>query len=113
VVRICSSPDAAQLASLADETPEGRSIVVLAKQKYGIRGRDLAHQLGDFLGIWNSHRAHHEIDGLRRPKEKRRERQRQCEFGQRGGLERDTGKLQPAVRAGVCQPARVRAPPRG
>jgi potassium-transporting ATPase ATP-binding subunit len=33
--------DAAQLASLADETPEGRSIVVLAKQKYGIRGRDL------------------------------------------------------------------------
>jgi K+-transporting ATPase ATPase B chain len=34
--------DAAQLASLADETPEGRSIVVLAKQKYGIRGRDLA-----------------------------------------------------------------------
>jgi K+-transporting ATPase ATPase B chain len=37
--------DAAQLASLADETPEGRSIVVLAKQKYGIRGRELApHQ---------------------------------------------------------------------
>jgi potassium-transporting ATPase ATP-binding subunit len=34
--------DAAQLASLADETPEGRSIVVLAKEQYGIRGRDLA-----------------------------------------------------------------------
>ncbi|MGP0058837.1 MAG: potassium-transporting ATPase subunit KdpB [Beijerinckiaceae bacterium] len=33
--------DAAQLASLPDETPEGRSIVVLAKEKYGIRGRDL------------------------------------------------------------------------
>ena len=33
--------DAAQLASLADETPEGRSIVVLAKEKYGIRGRDI------------------------------------------------------------------------
>ncbi|MGE0853747.1 MAG: potassium-transporting ATPase subunit KdpB [Hyphomicrobiaceae bacterium] len=33
--------DAAQLASLADETPEGRSIVVLAKEKYGIRGRDM------------------------------------------------------------------------
>jgi hypothetical protein len=31
----------AQLASLADETPEGRSIVVLAKEKYGIRGRDM------------------------------------------------------------------------
>jgi K+-transporting ATPase ATPase B chain len=34
--------DTAQLASLADETPEGRSIVVLAKQKFQLRGRDLA-----------------------------------------------------------------------
>ncbi|MBO1026901.1 potassium-transporting ATPase subunit KdpB [Ochrobactrum sp. SD129] len=33
--------DAAQLASLADETPEGRSIVVLAKEKYDMRGRDM------------------------------------------------------------------------
>jgi potassium-transporting ATPase ATP-binding subunit len=33
--------DAAQLSSLADETPEGRSIVVLAKERYGLRGRDL------------------------------------------------------------------------
>jgi K+-transporting ATPase ATPase B chain len=33
--------DAAQLASLADETPEGRSIVVLAKEKHGLRGRDV------------------------------------------------------------------------
>jgi potassium-transporting ATPase ATP-binding subunit len=37
--------DAAQLASLADETPEGRSIVVLAKEKYGLRERDI-HGLG-------------------------------------------------------------------
>ncbi len=36
--------DAAQLASLADETPEGRSIVVLAKEKFGIRGRNI-HEL--------------------------------------------------------------------
>ncbi|HEY6764385.1 MAG TPA: potassium-transporting ATPase subunit KdpB, partial [Candidatus Sulfotelmatobacter sp.] len=34
--------DAAQLSSLADETPEGRSIVVLAKEKYNLRGRDLS-----------------------------------------------------------------------
>src|SRR5574337_1211238 len=34
--------DAAQLASLSDETPEGRSIVVLAKERYGIRARDMA-----------------------------------------------------------------------
>jgi K+-transporting ATPase ATPase B chain len=37
--------DAAQLASLADETPEGRSVVILAKQKYGLRERDV-HSLG-------------------------------------------------------------------
>ena len=41
--------DAAQLASLADETPEGRSIVVLAKQKYGIRGRELAPHASAFV----------------------------------------------------------------
>jgi K+-transporting ATPase ATPase B chain len=35
--------NAAQLASLADETPEGRSIVVLAKDKYGLRGREFGH----------------------------------------------------------------------
>jgi K+-transporting ATPase ATPase B chain len=37
--------DSAQLASLADETPEGRSVVVLAKEKYGLRGRSV-HDLG-------------------------------------------------------------------
>jgi K+-transporting ATPase ATPase B chain len=41
--------DAAQLASLADETPEGRSIVVLAKEKYGIRGRELAELRANFI----------------------------------------------------------------
>jgi K+-transporting ATPase ATPase B chain len=41
--------DAAQLASLADETPEGRSIVVLAKEKYGIRGRDLSDRSAAFV----------------------------------------------------------------
>ena len=41
--------DAAQLASLADETPEGRSIVVLAKERYGIRGRELAELKANFI----------------------------------------------------------------
>jgi K+-transporting ATPase ATPase B chain len=41
--------DAAQLASLADETPEGRSIVVLAKEKYGIRGRELVEMKANFI----------------------------------------------------------------
>jgi potassium-transporting ATPase ATP-binding subunit len=41
--------DAAQLASLSDETPEGRSIVVLAKEKYDIRGRDMAPLHAQFI----------------------------------------------------------------
>jgi len=41
--------DAAQLASLSDETPEGRSIVVLAKEKYGIRGREMAPLNAQFI----------------------------------------------------------------
>jgi potassium-transporting ATPase ATP-binding subunit len=41
--------DAAQLASLADETPEGRSIVVLAKERYRIRGRELADVQANFI----------------------------------------------------------------
>jgi K+-transporting ATPase ATPase B chain len=41
--------DAAQLASLADETPEGRSIVVLAKDKYQIRGRELSDKTATFV----------------------------------------------------------------
>lgn len=41
--------DAAQLASLADETPEGRSIVVLAKEKYGIRARDMQKLHASFV----------------------------------------------------------------
>ncbi len=41
--------DAAQLASLADETPEGRSIVVLAKERYGLRGRELGEHEARFI----------------------------------------------------------------
>jgi K+-transporting ATPase ATPase B chain len=41
--------DAAQLASLADETPEGRSIVVLAKEKYRLRGRELSDKTATFV----------------------------------------------------------------
>jgi potassium-transporting ATPase ATP-binding subunit len=43
--------DAAQLASLADETPEGRSIVVLAKQRFNIRQREMASLHATFLGF--------------------------------------------------------------
>ena len=41
--------DAAQLSSLADETPEGRSIVVLAKEQFGLRGRDMENMHAEFV----------------------------------------------------------------
>jgi len=41
--------DAAQLSSLADETPEGRSVVVLAKEKYGLRGRHIPEHESTFI----------------------------------------------------------------
>jgi potassium-transporting ATPase ATP-binding subunit len=43
--------DAAPLSSLADETPEGRSIVVLAKEKYGLRGREVSEHEAHFIAF--------------------------------------------------------------
>ena len=48
-VKIEELADAAQLSSLADETPEGRSIAVLAKEKYGLRGREVAEPHAIFI----------------------------------------------------------------
>jgi len=48
-VSLSELADAAQLSSLADETPEGRSIVVLAKEKYGLRGRELHETHATFI----------------------------------------------------------------
>jgi K+-transporting ATPase ATPase B chain len=48
-VKIEDLAEAAQLASLADETPEGRSIAVLAKEKYGLRGREVADHFANFV----------------------------------------------------------------
>jgi K+-transporting ATPase ATPase B chain len=48
-VPIAELAEVAQLASLADETPEGRSIVVLAKEQYGLRGRELAEHEATFI----------------------------------------------------------------
>jgi K+-transporting ATPase ATPase B chain len=52
--------DAAQLSSLADETPEGRSIVVLAKQKYGLRGREISAHEARFIAF----SAHSRMSGV-------------------------------------------------
>jgi len=48
-VEVNELANAAQLSSLADETPEGRSIVVLAKDKYGLRGRELSDRDAEFI----------------------------------------------------------------
>lgn len=48
-VSIEALADAAQLSSLADETPEGRSIVILAKEQYGLRGRDISELKASFI----------------------------------------------------------------
>jgi len=50
-VRVEDLADAAQLSSLADETPEGRSIVVLAKERYRLRGREVGHQEPHFVAF--------------------------------------------------------------
>ena len=56
--------DAAQLSSLADETPEGRSIVVLAKEKYGLRGREVGEVKANFIPFTaQSRMSGVEIDG--------------------------------------------------
>src|SRR6185437_12289050 len=47
-VEVNELANAAQLSSLADERPEGRSIVVLAKEKYGLRGRELSDREAEF-----------------------------------------------------------------
>jgi K+-transporting ATPase ATPase B chain len=48
-VEVGELADAAQLSSLSDETPEGRSIVVLAKERYGLRGRELLERRAQFI----------------------------------------------------------------
>ncbi len=52
--------DAAQLSSLADETPEGRSIVVLAKERYGLRGREVSAREARFIAF----SAHTRMSGI-------------------------------------------------
>ena len=89
-VKIEELADAAQMASLADETPEGRSIAVLAKEKYGLRGRDVADAPRPVCSL---HRPNpHERRGSRR-----RQRRGQAPHPQRRGgirfpIRRATGR---------------------
>ena len=72
-VRVEMLADAAQLASLADETPEGRSIVVLAKREYNLRGRELAEKDAQFIPFSAQTRMSGvDLDGRRDPQGRRR-----------------------------------------
>ena len=73
--------DAAQLSSLADETPEGRSIVVFAKQKYGLRARTPGEL--DRRALGRVHR--HDPDVRRRPRERAPAAQGRGQLGRRVG----------------------------
>jgi K+-transporting ATPase ATPase B chain len=65
-VEIGELADAAQLSSLSDETPEGRSIVVLAKERYGLRGRDLLEHRAQFIPFSaNTRMSGADLDGRR------------------------------------------------
>jgi len=65
-VEVAELADAAQLSSLSDETPEGRSIVVLAKERYGLRGRDLLEHHAMFVPFSASTRmSGADLDGRR------------------------------------------------
>ena len=74
--------DRAQLSSLADETPEGRSIVVLAKEQFGLRGRDARRAIGERMRriAHDGVRAVHRDDA-----HERRERRRRCELRKGAG----------------------------
>ena len=75
--------DAAQLSSLADETPEGRSIVVLAKERYGLRGRELAEHDAVFVPFTAQTRMSGvDLDGRADPQGRRR-RHRTLRRGER------------------------------
>ena len=94
--------DAAQLSSLADETPEGRSIVVLAKERYGIREREL---VGADAGA--VHRPDpHERRRLRRPVACARARPTRCAAGSRSRAARVPAELGDTVDAIAARAAR-------
>ncbi|MEQ1581742.1 MAG: potassium-transporting ATPase subunit KdpB [Steroidobacteraceae bacterium] len=96
--------DAAQLASLADETPEGRSIVVFAKQKFSLRERDLAALGGTFVPF----SAHTRMSGVDVVDAEGRVRpiRKGALDAVRKFVEERGGVLQPAVRDAAEQVAR-------
>jgi K+-transporting ATPase ATPase B chain len=94
-VRVEDLADAAQLASLADETPEGRSIVVLAKREYNLRGRELADADARFIPFTAQTRMSGVDIGDRRI--------RKGAADQAVKFARDNGGVSPAELAGIVE----------
>ena len=96
--------DAAQLSSLADETPEGRSIVVLAKEKYGLRGRELASHEAKFIPFTAQTRMSGvDLNGF--------EIRKGAVDAIENYVRQNGGELQPELRAAVDQIARAGSTP--
>jgi K+-transporting ATPase ATPase B chain len=96
---------AAQLASLADETPEGRSIVVLAKEKFGLRGRDLATPHATFVPFSAQTRMSG-VDLFVNPREPVRQIRKGAAENIRAWVEAQGGTYPPAVASAVDAIAR-------
>jgi len=101
--------DAAQLSSLSDETPEGRSIVVLAKEKFNIRGRDITNLHATFIPFTAQSRMSG-VD-LKTPQEKIHQIRKGSSEAIRTFIEENNGIFPPSVMNTVSELARLGATP--
>jgi potassium-transporting ATPase ATP-binding subunit len=102
--------DAAQLASLADETPEGRSIVILAKEKYGLRGRDI-HEIAAHFVPFSAQTRMSGADILPDGKNGKRIIRKGATDAMKAYIERQGGVFPAAVQQAVQEISRVGATP--
>ena len=102
--------DAAQLASLADETPEGRSIVVLAKEKYGFRGREI-HEIAAHFVPFTAQSRMSGVDIQPEGKNGRRMIRKGAAEAIKAHIEEQGGSFPPAVQQTVQEISRLGATP--
>jgi K+-transporting ATPase ATPase B chain len=102
--------DAAQLASLADETPEGRSIVVLAKEKYGLRGREI-HEIAAHFVPFTAQSRMSGVDIQPEGKNGRRMIRKGAAEAIKAHIEEQGGSFPPAVQQTVQEISRLGATP--
>ncbi|MGA3245520.1 MAG: potassium-transporting ATPase subunit KdpB [Bacteroidota bacterium] len=102
--------DAAQLASLADETPEGRSIVILAKEKYGLRGREI-HDISAHFVPFTAQSRMSGVDIQPEGKNGRRMIRKGAAEAIKAYIEEQGGSYPPAVQQAVQEISRMGATP--